>query len=147
MVAIGLVRGISAGIVGTEDQIWNSFWVQLEASISVIAACPTAFRSLFLINHPSKNNPDGGNGNQGKRSALERLWRRTKPTLQSIRVGATLTGMDTVIHGSGKTHLDSQDDDGYVLSSTVGQELPSSPSLEALERGMGATQEPVQAIV
>lgn len=103
MIAIALVRGISAGVLGTEDQAWNSFWVQLEASVSVIAACPTAFRSLFLVNRSSKNKPN-------QRSVLERLWKRTKPSLQSINVGATLTGMRTVIRGDRDTQLESHDD-------------------------------------
>lgn len=147
MVAIGLVRAIFAGAMGTEDHIWNAFWVQLEASVSVIAACPTAFRSLFLINRPSKDTSDRGNRNQGQRSVFERLLGRTKPTLQSISVGATLTGMRTMIRGNGKTQLESQDDDGYALSSTEVQNLHSSLSLEPPKRSAEATHEPVQAIV
>ena len=90
MIAIALVRGISAAVLGTNDQAWNSFWVQLEASVSVITACPIAFRSLFLLNRASKPTPD-------QRSVLDRLLKRSKPSLPSIHVGATLTGMRTVI--------------------------------------------------
>jgi len=144
MVAIALVRGISAGVVGTEDQTWNSFWVQLETSVSVIAVCPTAFRSLFLVNRPPKNNPE--RDNQGQRSAFERLWKRSKPTLQSIRFGATLTGMRTVIRGDGDTQLESHDDEEYALSSHPAQSIHTSPSVEAPKRSAEAMHEPVQAI-
>ena len=144
MIAIGLVRGISAGIIGTTNQTWNSFWVQVEASISVIAACPIAFRSVFLLNHNLKNSPNGGHGDEGRGSTRGRFWRRMNPSLPSIGVGATLTGMRTMI---GKTHLESGDDDGYVLSSTMTQSHHSSPSFEAPERGAKATDEPTHTMV
>lgn len=143
MIAIGLVRAISAGARGTEDQTWNSFWVQIEASVSVIAVCPTAFRSLFLLNNVAENTHDRIVRNPCQRSVLERLWGRTKPSLQSIRVSATLTGMRTVIRGTGKTQLESQDDDGYALSSVVAQNPHSRLSLEASKQGAELTHEPV----
>lgn len=130
MVAIALVRGISASVLGTEHQAWNSFWVQLEASVSVIAACPAAFRSLFLVNRTSKNTPE--KDNQGQRSAFERLWKRSKPSLQSIRVGATLTGMRTMIRGNGGTELDSRDDEGYALSPSLSQDVHTNARNEVL---------------
>jgi len=130
MVAIALVRGISASVLGTEHQAWNSFWVQLEASVSVIAACPTAFRSLFLVNKTSKNTPE--KDGQGQRSALERLWKRSKPSLQSIRVGATLTGMRTIIRGNGDTELGSRDDEEYALSPSASRDLHTNVRNEPL---------------
>lgn len=130
MVAIALVRGISAGVLGTEHQAWNSCWVQLEASVSVIAACPTAFRSLFLVNKTSKNTPE--KEDQGRRSAFERLWKRSKPSLQSIRVGATLTGMRTMIRGNRDTELESQDDEEYALSPSPAQGVHRNARNEAL---------------
>ena len=124
MIAIALVRGISAAVLGTEDQAWNSFWVQLEASVSIIAACPTAFRSLLLINRTPKDAPD-------KRSVFERLLKRTKPSLPSIPVGATLTGMRTVIRGDKDIELASQDDGDYALLSAPSHNLHSSQHLES----------------
>lgn len=144
MIAIALVRGISSGIIGTTNQTWNSFWVQVEASVSVIAACPIAFRSVFLLNHNTKNSPDRGHGNEGQGSARGRFWRRMNPSLPSIGVSATLTGMRTMI---GKTHFGSGDDDGYVLSSTKTQSHHSSPSFEAPERGAKAIDEQFHAMV
>ena len=144
MIAIGLVRAISAGARGTEDQTWNSFWVQMEASISVIAVCPTAYRSLFLINNSTPDEtPDRNDRPPGQGSVLERFWRRTKPSLQSIKVSATMTGVRTMIRGAGKTQLGSQDDDGYALSSVVTQYPHSSLSLETSKRGAGAAHEQV----
>lgn len=144
MVAIAMIRGISAGVVGTENPTWNSFWVQLEASISVIAACPAAFRSLFLVNKSSKENLE--RDNQGQRSALARLWKRTKPSLQSIRVGATLTGIRTVIRDNGNTELGSKDDEEYALSSLPVRDPNPSFRLDAPERSVETMHQPVQAV-
>ena len=143
MVAIGLVRAISAAPVGTADQTWDTFWVQIEASVSVIAVCPIVYRSLFLINHASDNIPDRVNDNRGRRSVLERVWGRKKPSLQSIGVRATLTGMRTMIEGTGKTRLESLDDDGYALSSVVEQKHQPSLSLESQNVGVEAPHESV----
>lgn len=132
MIAIALVRGISSGIIGTNSQTWNSFWVHVEASISVIAACPIAFRSVFLLNHTAKNSPDRDRGNEGQRPTRGNFWRRVSPSLPSVNVGATLTGMRTII---GRSQLTSRDDDMHALSSTVTQSHRSSPSFEASERG------------
>ena len=140
MIAIGLVRAISAALVGTADQTWDTFWVQIEASVSVIAVCPMVYRSLFVINHARDKNPDRINDNHGRGSVFERVWGRKKPSLQSIGVGATLTGMRTVIHGAGRTRLESLDDDGYALSLVV--ERPSV-SLESQNQGVEASHKPV----
>lgn len=129
MIAIGLVRGISAGVVGSVDQTWNAFWVQFEASISVIVACPTAFRSLFLVNHASKNSTVHDNRNEGQQSMLQGLCRRTKPSLPSAKVGATMTGIRTAIYDNGNTQLDSQDgDDRHAPSFNWMHQLCLDPS-------------------
>ncbi len=142
MVGIALVRGITSGVVGTEDSTWIAFCVQLEASISVIAACPTAFRTLFLFNRSTKNSPE--RDIEGQRSALARLWKRKKPTLESIRVGITMTGMRTVIRDNGITQLESKDDEGYALSWAPTKELRSCPSLEAPDRGAESIHRPAR---
>ena len=144
MIAIALVRGISFGIIGTRNRIWNDFLVQVEASISVIAACPIAFRSVFLLNHDPKNSPNRDRGNEGQRSTRGNFWRRVSLSLPSINVGATLTGLRTII---GKSQFDSRGDDGYALSSTVTQSHRSSPSFEVSERGTKVVDQPVQMMV
>lgn len=142
MVAIAMVRGITIGVVGTEDLTWVAFWVQLEASISIIAACPTAFRTLFLVNRSTKKNPE--KDIEGQRSALARLWKRTKPTLESIMVGTTLTGLETAIRDNGSTQLGSKDDEESAVSSAPTQVLHTSTSLEAPERRAEMLHEQVQ---
>lgn len=144
MIAIGLIRGISAGVMGSEDQLWNAFWVQIEAAVSVIAACPTAFRSLFLIKTSPIHMPDQEHHNQVHRSILERIWKRNKPSIASINVRATLPGMRTLIRDNGKTQ---QVDDEYVLSSTEVQSTDSGPSFEAMNRSIQATQETAETRV
>lgn len=144
MIAIGLVRGISAGVMGSDDQVWTVFWVHVEASVSVIAVCPTAFRSLFLIKNTPGHTPDNHrDGNQGHASMLEKIWRRRrreKPTLASINVRATLTGMKTLIRDNGQTQLELQDDDDKcALSSTKMQNnihLSQSPEATRRRRSM-----------
>lgn len=135
MIAIGLIRGISAGVMGSDDQVWTVFWVHVEASVSVIAVCPTAFRSLFLIKNTSRHTPDNYNDrNQGhiSISMLEKIWRRKKnPGLASTNVRATLTGMRTLIRDNGKTRSEMEDDehnDKCALSSTRNAEQSISTS-------------------
>ena len=118
MIAIALVRGISAAVLGTGDQLWITFWIQIEASVSIIAACPTAFRSLFLVNRSFNQTPD-------QRSLLERLKKKTKPSLPSIHVGATLTGLRTAIRDDEDIELASQDDGEFTLLSAPKAKLHS----------------------
>ncbi len=97
MIAIAMVRGISARVYGTHDQIWSAFWLQLETSISVIMVSTMIFKTLFVGNRgstPDKNSP----------RSRTRLWRR-KPTpqLPAIHTGATMTGMRTMIRENGIT--------------------------------------------
>lgn len=141
MIAIALIRVVSAGVMGSEDQIWDVFWIYLEASVSVIAVCLTAFRSLFLIKNSPKDTPDKYDPNQAHVSVLRRIWGRKKPSLASINVGATLTGMITLIRGNGKSQLELQDDDGCALSFTEMRDTHSSQSLEATKRSMTVTHE------
>ena len=144
MIVIGLTRAISAGVKGSEDQIWNSFWVQVEAAVSVIAVCPTAFRSLFLIKSSPKDTPDRHDPKPV--SALERLWRRKRPSLASINVRATLSGMRTFIHGNETTQLESHPDE-YALSSTEVQSTHTGASFEAPKRSVEANHDEAGAIV
>lgn len=149
MIAIALVRGVSARVTGTENQqIWICFWVQVEAPISVIAACPIAFRNLFLLNHNSKNIPDKGHGNEGQNPKGGRFWeKRINPSLPTIGTGATLTGLRTMIRKNGQTQLESGDHGGYALSSTITPSHQSSPSFEAPERDAKLKHEAFQTMV
>lgn len=101
MIAIAMVRGISAGVYGIHDQIWASFWVQLETSISVIMVSTMVFKSLIIVkkgSSPKRYSPPYRN----------RVWRRKKtPQLPEIETGATMTGMRTVIRENGRTVMGS----------------------------------------
>jgi hypothetical protein len=101
MIAIALVRGISTGVYGTHDQIWSSFWVQLETSISVIMVSTMIIKSLFVVNKKStsdRNSPP----------YPARLWKRKQLTpLPDVEVGATMTGMRTMIRENGRTTMGS----------------------------------------
>ena len=96
-----------------------------------------------MINHAPDNNADRINDNNGRRSIFERVWGRKKPSLQSIGVGATLTGMRTLINGTGKTRLESLDDDGYALNLDVEQKHRPCVSLESQTQGVEASHLPV----
>jgi hypothetical protein len=101
MIAIALVRGISTGVYGTHDQIWSSFWVQLETSISVIMVSTMIFKTLFVVKKDTtvdRNSP----------RYPARLWKR-KPLSQlpDVEVGATMTGMRTMIRENGRTTISS----------------------------------------
>ena len=146
MIAIALVRGVSARVTGTvNQQIWICFWIQVEAPISVIAACPIAFRNLFLLNHSSKNVPDKGHGNEGQNLNGGRFWRKKMhPSLPTIGTGATLTGLRTMIGKTGRMQLESGDEGSYALSSTMTPSHQSSPSFGGPERDTNSQHEPLQ---
>lgn len=50
MIAIAMIRGISARVNGTSDEIWTAFWVQTQGSVSITMTSFTAFRTLFVSN-------------------------------------------------------------------------------------------------
>ena len=109
MIIISLIRGISLKAYGAQDQSWNLFWIQLEASISVIAACPAACRTFFLSTHSQMNDSPHENIHQ-PRNSVRQPWKRTKPNLPSIHVRATIQGMSTIIRDCGNTQLRSLND-------------------------------------
>lgn len=125
MIAIAMVRGISARVHGSHDQIWASFWVQLETSISVIMVSTMIFKSLFIVkkgSSPQKYSPRYSN----------RVWRRKKtPQLPEIETGATMTGMRTVIRENGRTVMGSFGKDTTSLDdgSTYGMSSKDSSTL------------------
>ena len=123
MIAIAMVRGISARYYGTNAQIWTSFWVEvrllqtlqihfrdpdyrkIESCVSVSMVCMTAFRTLFVVPSGSKKTPPVHSNN---RPSKEKSWsKRRGPVLPDISTGATLTGMRTVIEANGKTTMGS----------------------------------------
>lgn len=128
MIAIGFLRAISAGVIGTEDQSWNMFWVQLEASVSAIAACPVAFRSLFLVTQSSKDTPERINVHQGQTLVTDKEIGSSQFHLRSIKVGATLVGMRSVIENSGEPENSSQDEDEYSLPPSAMRQVRWSPA-------------------
>ena len=115
MIAIGLIRAISAKYLGSSNQTWSTFWLQLETSVSVIAVSMTAFRTLFVINSgPKRTPPEHTNRSSSKQ------WLRGKIKeieLPKLNIGATMTGMRTMIRENGKTET----------ASFPPAELPLSP--------------------
>lgn len=107
MIAIGLVRGISAHTHGTSDETWASFWVQLESCICVIMVCVPAFKTLFTHSKRSQNKDSPAAGPRYKEDATPtwraRLFRKKVQFLPEIETGATLSGMRTMIREKGKT--------------------------------------------
>jgi len=105
IIVISLVRAISFGVIGTLDQVWDEFWVQMESSISIIVVCMTAFRTLFVTsqsNQRNNNSPRTGRNWKQYRSP----WSREESGyLPDIEPGAMMTGMRTVIRENGKTSL------------------------------------------
>lgn len=169
MIVIGFIRIIAASVMNANDHIWTSFWVQIEASTSVIVVCPTAFRTLFLIKSASKHTPNKYTSDQAHASVLRRIW-RNKPTQASIKVRPILTGMKTMIRDHGQTQLGFQkadgvatqlgfqnddgvapqlgfqNDDGIALSSIEMQDTHPSQSLEATKRSTEVVHEVTGAV-
>lgn len=103
IIAISMVRAISFAVHGTIDQVWDEFWIQLEASISIIVVCMTAFRTLFVTSISStRNNNSPRTGRNGKQYRTP--WsQRSSNSLPDIETGAILMGMRTAIRDNGKT--------------------------------------------
>ena len=100
MIAIAAVRGISAHVWGSDEQVWDSVWILIEACVSVIMVCMTAFRTLFVMPRRSQR--------MKSPSMRTPLWRKKKSTeknslgsLPDVEVGATMTGMRTMIRENG----------------------------------------------
>ena len=115
MICINIVRGIYAGIHGTSDQIWTTFWVQIECAVATIMVSLSAFRQLFLAStssqsgrrgqrgwrrfSPTSASPRRGQGILGYGRLLSRKspGRSNESALPRVEVGATMTGMRTMI--------------------------------------------------
>ncbi len=105
MIAIGLVRAISAKYLGSENQTWSTFWLQVETSVSVIAVSMTAFRTLFVINSGPKKTPPEHTNKSSSRQWFRRDNNGIK--LPELHIGATMTGIRTMIRETGKTETTS----------------------------------------
>lgn len=101
MIAIGLARGISVKYVGAHNPTWNTFWVQIESCVSVMMVCITAFRTLVVSPKTSKKPPRSNRRLPYKQG----LWKKTmgEPGLPNSTMGATMTGMRTIIRENGRT--------------------------------------------
>lgn len=137
MIAIGLIRGISARYVGAHNPTWNTLWVQIESCVSVIVVCITAFRTLIVSPKTSRKTP------RSYRRLLyqQPLWREKKygPELPNVPMGATMTGMRTMIRENGRTIVGSFAFDEPTLSTkdqdSVTQSHDSSTLAKSNEHG------------
>lgn len=86
------------------DTTWIIFWIYLEASIAIIVASITAFRTLFarrgLDPNGIKKIPKVRNLDPICKSPRETDWEATDRDLPKIP-SATLTGMSTFIYNNG----------------------------------------------
>lgn len=114
MIAIAMVRAITTPVYGIYDQIWASFWVQLETCISVLMVSTMVFKGLFVV----KMGPLYDKKSPRSRT---RLWRR-KPTpqLPDVETGAIMTGMRTMIRENGRTTVGSFGKDKTQLTMVSG---------------------------
>ena len=101
MIAIGMLRGISARIHGTSDQIWTMFWIQIESAIAVIMVNITAFRQFFLSVAGASNERRAQRQRWADYRKLWRIRESRRPVLPEVPVGATMTGMRTMIRVNG----------------------------------------------
>ena len=103
MIVIAMVRGISARVYGSDEQVWDALWFEIEACVSVTMVCMTAFRTLFVMPRRSqrKRSPLNGSKLPGKyhgHGKINMLW-----LLPDVERGATMTGMRTMIRENGLT--------------------------------------------
>ena len=133
MVTLSITRisGMKLPNRASTDVVWSVFWVQVDASVAIMMASLTAFRSLFVN--------DGSKGSGLKKpsyTSFERLFHRknkssnTEPpemdqALPAIP-GATMTGMRTFIRGGNGNKLTVMRSQGYdELDDTFALETPA----------------------
>lgn len=116
IVAIVRLAGIRLG-GGEVDIVWLAFWQQQECSIAVCMLSVTAFRSFFVAN----STPDRARivsaywkNKLLRRKALDESGEKGVGDLPTIP-SATLTGVRTMIRGSGSLGTDSCDDRQMML--------------------------------
>lgn len=129
MIAIALIRAISFNINGSTNQWWITFWTHLEASVSIITACPIAYRNLFVLKQRKEKLLRQNDDNRRRRSVLEAIWRRTRPVLPSIGLGAEMTGMSAALRGDdegSRTESRNEDDTFAAFPADSHESTPSS---------------------
>ena len=105
MITIGIIRAISSRHFGAHNDIWNTFWVQVESCVSVIMVCMTAFRTLFVA---SKRSKDAQPKYHKRLPYKQSFWKKKgEIELPNIPIGATMTGMRTLIRENGRTSVGS----------------------------------------
>lgn len=116
IVAIVRMAGIHLG-GGEVDILWLWFWQQQECSIAVIMLSVTAFRSFFVAG----STPDRARivsaywkNKVLRRKALDESGEKGVGGLPAIP-SATLTGVRTIIRGSGRPETESYEDDQRML--------------------------------
>ena len=98
LIIIALVRISSTKTRNTIDTTWMIFFQFFEPNVAILAACFSAFRSLFVFNDSKRH----ARNNRATYSIRERLFRMSPADHQQLHdlppvPRATLTGMRTVI--------------------------------------------------
>ena len=138
MIAIAMIRGISAHVYGMDDQPWVSFWVEVEACVSVTMVSMTAFRTLFLVSNGPKPSPE----KVSPRRYLGRSPQQQAHEIPSIKVRATMTGIRTVIQHNGRSTMGSfGTDEGTLLGGSNGSERPSQVKSIGTEASVDGTSQ------
>ena len=107
ILAIVRVSGIHVRQKDNVDIVWDIFWLQVEAAIAVIMVSITAFRSMLGIKALKAREKRERNWLDSCRpKVLDRYFKKSTPNRSELAElpsipGATLTGMRTVIHGTG----------------------------------------------
>ena len=106
MIIVAAIRmsGIRASGGTTEDIVWAVLWHQVEACIAVIMVSIITFRSAVVAESSRKSR-------RPWYSPAESLWKRRKQSGEKVGSlpdipSATLTGMNTLIHGEAETVAD-----------------------------------------
>ena len=105
LIIIAIVRVSLFKRGNTFDLTWTLFFQFLEPNVAIVAACFTAFRSIFVNSSIKVRKPD-----RPPYSLRRRLFRSHPPNHQPLDdlptiPGATLTGVRTQIWNNGRTNL------------------------------------------
>ena len=122
LIVIALIRVTSFKRGETFDLTWTLFFQFFEPNVAILAACFSAFRSLFVSNGSKRRKER----DRAPFSVRQKLFRKTPPHNQQLEdlptiPGATLKGLRTTIWQNNRTKIDSSTSNEDSPYPTVGE--------------------------
>ena len=137
LIIIALVRVIFYKRGNVFDVTWSLFFRFFEANVAILAACFSAFRSLFVISTLKRR----AQNNRPVDSLHQRIFRKTPPDHQPLDdlpsiPGVTLNGIRTMIWQNNGTQVTKIGSNAFRSNAAVEKDREDT----ALEQGLNGTR-------